>query len=138
MPSFVDPLRLLDGTTDAGDAAGVPVGMNQQVVDCFTAHGIRVMLSIGGITCTGDRDTAPSRNGALLGQKAAAPAGRLGVGIEIDYENANNPNPTGPQACVDAYRAVHPYDATGADPAARPTIDSASCSGRRRSRPPEA
>jgi hypothetical protein len=27
--SFVNPLRLLDGTTDAGDANGVPVGMNQ-------------------------------------------------------------------------------------------------------------
>ncbi|MFJ1758014.1 hypothetical protein [Kitasatospora sp. NPDC088134] len=121
--SFVNPLRLLDGTTDAGNAAGVPVGMNQQVVDYFTAHGIRVMLSIGGITYTGDWDTALARNGALLGQRAAALASKLGVGIEIDYENANNPNLTGLQSFVDAYRAAHPYDATGADPAARLTID---------------
>ncbi|MFD7732961.1 hypothetical protein ACFV6F_21535 [Kitasatospora phosalacinea] len=121
--SFVNPLRLLDGTTDAGNAAGVPVGMDQRVVDYFTAHGIRVMLSIGGITYTGDWDTALARNGTLLGQKAAALAGRLGVGIEIDYENSNNPNLTGLQAFVDAYRAAHPYDASGADPAARLTID---------------
>ncbi|MGW4381527.1 hypothetical protein [Kitasatospora sp. NPDC004531] len=121
--SFVNPLRLLDGTTDAGNAAGVPVGMNQQVVDYFTARGIRVMLSIGGITYTGDWDTALARNGTLLGQRAAALASKLGVGIEIDYENSSNPNLTGLQAFVDAYRSAHPYDASGADPAARLTID---------------
>ena len=121
--SFVNPLRLLNGTTDAGNAAGVPVGMNQQVVDYFTAHGIRVMLSIGGITYTGDWDTALAQNGTLLGQKAAALASKLGVGIEIDYENSNSPNLTGLQAFVDAYRAAHPYDASGADPTARLTID---------------
>ncbi|MFE1321838.1 hypothetical protein [Kitasatospora phosalacinea] len=121
--SFVNPLRLLNGTTDAGNAAGVPVGMDQRVVDYFTAHGIRVMLSIGGITYTGDWDTALAQNGTLLGQKAAALASKLGVGIEIDYENSNNPNLTGLQAFVDAYRAAHPYDASGADPTARLTID---------------
>ncbi|MFF4344535.1 hypothetical protein ACFY00_32000 [Kitasatospora sp. NPDC001540] len=121
--SFVNPLRLLNGTTDAGNAAGVPVGMDQRVVDYFTAHGVRVMLSIGGITYTGDWDTALAQNGTLLGQKAAALASKLGVGIEIDYENSNNPNLTGLQAFVDAYRAAHPYDASGADPTARLTID---------------
>src|SRR5690348_6294611 len=56
--SFVNPLTLLNGTTDAGNTDGVPVGMNQAVVDYFTSHGIRVMLSIGGITYTDDWNTA--------------------------------------------------------------------------------
>jgi hypothetical protein len=121
--SFVDPLKLLNGTNDAGDANGVPVGMTPAVVSYFTSHGIRVMLSIGGITYTGDWDTALSQNGTLLGQKAAALATQLGVGMEIDYENGNSPNLTGLQNFVTAYRAAHPYDATGADPTARLTID---------------
>ncbi|WP_198035309.1 glycoside hydrolase family 18 protein [Streptacidiphilus rugosus] len=121
--SFVNPLRLLNGTTDAGDTNGVPNGMTQAVVNYFTGHGIRVMLSIGGITYVNDWDTALSQNPTLLGQKAAALATRLGVGMEIDYENSSGPNLTGLQAFVTAYRAAHPYDATGADPTARLTLD---------------
>jgi hypothetical protein len=45
------------------------------------------------------------------------------VGIEIDYEENSNPNLVGLQAFIDAYRSVHPYDASGNDPAARLTID---------------
>ncbi len=121
--SFVNPLRLLNGTTDGQTANGLPVGMNSAVVDYFTSHGIRVMLSIGGITYTSDWNTALAQNATLLGQRAAELATRLGVGIEIDYENSSSPNLTGLQAFVTAYRAAHPYDATGADPAARLTID---------------
>jgi len=121
--SFVDPLRLLNGTTDAGDSNGVPVGMDAAVVNYFTSHGIRVMLSIGGITYTGDWDTALAQNPTLLGQRAAALATQLGVGIEIDYENSGSPNLTGLQSFISAYRAAHPYDASGANPASRLTID---------------
>ncbi|MFI1094952.1 hypothetical protein [Streptomyces sp. NPDC020917] len=121
--SFVNPLTLLNGTTNSGNADGVPVGMDQAVVDYFTSHGVRVMLSIGGITYTGDWNTALAQNPTLLGQKAAALASRLGVGIEIDYEQSSGPDITGLQAFIDAYRAAHPYDASGADPAARLTID---------------
>jgi hypothetical protein len=121
--SFVNPLRLLNGTNDAGDVNGAPIGMNAAVVNYFTSHGIRVMLSIGGITYAGDWDTALAQNGTLLGQKAAALATQLGVGIEIDYENSSSPNLPGLQNFISAYRAAHPYDATGADPAARLTID---------------
>ncbi len=121
--SFVNPLKLLDGTNDAGDANGVPVGMTSDIVNYFTSHGIRVMLSLGGITYVSDWDTALSQNPALLGQKAAALATQLGVGIEIDYENSSSPNLTGLQAFIDAYRAAHPYDATGARAPARLTID---------------
>src|SRR5438045_8499159 len=45
--SFVNPLKLLNKTNDAGDVNGVPVGMNQAVVDYFKSHTVRVMLSIG-------------------------------------------------------------------------------------------
>ncbi|KQV03382.1 MULTISPECIES: hypothetical protein [unclassified Kitasatospora] len=121
--SFVHPLRLLDGTNDAQTVDGVPIGINQAVVDYFTSRGIRVMLSIGGITYTDAWNQALAKNPTLFGQRAAALATRLGVGIEIDYEENTNPNLTGLQAFVDAYRAVHPYDASGSDPAARFTID---------------
>ena len=93
--SFVDPLKLLDGTTDAGDTNGVPDGMDQAVVNYFTGHGVRVMLSIGGITYTDDWNTALTQNATPLGQKAAALATQLGVGIEIDYEKSSSPNLTG-------------------------------------------
>ncbi|NUR29114.1 MAG: hypothetical protein HOV83_25290 [Catenulispora sp.] len=121
--SFVNPLKLLNGTNDAGDANGVPVGMNQAVVNYFTSHGVRVMLSIGGITYVSAWDSALSQNAALLGQKAAALASQLGVGMEIDYENSSSPNLTGLQSFIGAYRTAHPYDASGADPTARLTID---------------
>jgi hypothetical protein len=121
--SFVNPLKLLNGTNDGGDANGVPVGMTSTIVNYFTSHGVRVMLSIGGITYVSDWDTALSQNATLLGQKAAALATQLGVGVEIDYENSSNPNLSGLQAFIGAYRAAHPYDATGANPTARLTLD---------------
>lgn len=121
--AFVNPLKLLNGTTDSADADGVPVGMDVAVVDYFTSHGIRVMLSLGGATYTGGWDSALTQDPVLLGQKAAALAGRLGVGIEIDYENSSSPDIAGLQSFISAYRAVYPYDATGSVPAARLTID---------------
>ena len=60
---------------------------------------------------------------ARLGRNAAALAQRLGVGLEIDYEQISSPNLTGLQAFIDAYRATLPYDAGGTNPAARLTID---------------
>ena len=121
--AFVNPLKLLDQTTDTGDVNGVPAGMTSAVVDYFTSHGIRVMLSIGGVTYTGDWDTALSQNPSQLGLDAAAVAKQLGVGIEIDYENGTSPNLAGLQAFITAYRSQEPYDATGSNPAARLTID---------------
>lgn len=121
--AFVDPLKLLNHTTDSGDTGGVPVGMNSAVVNYFTSHGVRVMLSLGGVTYTADWDTALSQNSTQLGLNAAALATQLGVGIEIDYENNTSPNLTALQSFVTAYRGQLPYDATGANPAARLTID---------------
>ncbi|MCX3061668.1 glycoside hydrolase family 18 protein [Streptomyces beihaiensis] len=123
--SFVNPLKLLHHTDDATTAGGVPKGMTPDIVDYFTSRGIRVMLSIGGITYTDDWDSALAENPTQLGLNAAAVASRLGVGIEIDYEQNTGPDLAGLQSFIDAYRSVHPYDATGADPAARLTIDTA-------------
>lgn len=121
--SFVNPLRLLNQTNDAGNINGVPRGMSPEIINYFSSRGIRVMLSIGGITYTDDWDSALAADAALLGRRAAALATQLNVGIEIDYEQNRRPNLVGLQAFIDAYRAVHPYDASGADPRARLTID---------------
>jgi hypothetical protein len=122
--SFVNPLKMLN-QTDTGLNNMIPVGMNQAVVDYFKNRGIRVMLSIGGITYTDDWDAALSTNAnaTQLGLNAAAIAQAMGVGIEIDYENSSSPNIAGVQAFIDAYRSQLPYDATGNNPARRLTID---------------
>jgi hypothetical protein len=121
--SFVNPLKLLNKTNDAQTVNGVPVGINAAVVSYFTSHNIRVMLSIGGITFVTDWNTALSTNPTQLGLNAAAVAKSLGVGIEIDYEENTTPNLAGLQSFITAYRSQLPYDATGANPAARLTID---------------
>ncbi len=74
---------------------GIPIGINSQIVSYFTAHNVRVMLSIGGITYTSDWDSALSSNATQLGLNAAAAAKSLGVGVEIDYENTSSPNLAG-------------------------------------------
>jgi hypothetical protein len=129
--SFVHPLQLLNGTEPTHDGpdvvgcqpCGMPVGMNQAVVDYFKNEGIRVMLSIGGITYVDPWNQALAEDAWQLGLNAAAVAAELGVGIEIDYEENRNPNLDGLQAFIDAYRSVHPYDPAGTDHAARLTID---------------
>jgi len=121
--SFVNPLRLLNGTTDEITLNGVPRGMTLSVVDYFKSKGVRVTLSIGGITYTDDWNEALAADATQLGLKAAAVAGELGVGIEIDYEENTNPNLDGLQAFIDAYRSVYPYDENGTNPETRLTID---------------
>jgi hypothetical protein len=121
--SFVNPLKLLNKTTDAGNLSGVPRGITPEIVNYFKSRGIRVMLSIGGITYTDDWNAALATNATQFGLNAAAVAQQLGVGIEIDYEENTNPNLPGLQAFIDAYRSQLPYDATGNNHAARLTID---------------
>ncbi len=121
--SFVHPLRLLNKTTDASTSLGIPIGMNQAVVDYFKSRGVRVALSIGGITYTDAWNQALATNPTQLGLNAADAAQRLGVGIEIDYEENTNPNLPALQAFISAYRSVLPYDASGTNHAARLTID---------------
>jgi hypothetical protein len=121
--SFLQPMEVLNQTNDATTIDGVPVGMTQAIVDYFRNAGIRVMMSIGGVTYIEFWDEALATDPTQLGLNAAGIAGNLGVGIEIDYEQNTNPNLAGLQAFIDAYRSVHPYDPTGTNPAARLTID---------------
>lgn len=121
--SFVHPVRLMNKTNDAVTVDGVPIAMTQDIVDYFKGAGIRVMMSIGGITYTDAWDEALATNPTQLGLHAAEMASNLGVGVEIDYENATNPNLAGLQAFVDAYRSVHAYDPTGVKHESRLTID---------------
>jgi hypothetical protein len=121
--SFVQPMNVLNLTTDSQTVKGVPIGMTQAIVNYFTSHNVRVILSIGGATYTTFWDQALSTNATQLGINAANIAKALGVGIEIDYENDTNANLTGMQDFITAYRSVVPYDATGSNPAARLTID---------------
>jgi hypothetical protein len=121
--SFVQPLKLLNRTTDAQTLNGVPRGMTPEVVNYFKSRGVRVMLSIGGITYVDAWNQALAANATQLGLNAAQVAQSLGVGIEIDYEENTSPNLAGLQAFIDAYRSQLPYDATGGNHAARLTID---------------
>jgi hypothetical protein len=121
--SFVQPYKLLHLANDATTVNGVPRGMTPEIVNYFTSHGIRVMLSIGGITYVDAWNQALAEDAAQLGRNAAAVAQQLGVGIEIDYEENFGANLSGLQSFITAYRALLPYDAAGTNPAARLTID---------------
>jgi hypothetical protein len=121
--SFVNPVKLMNLTTDSGNVNGIPIGMNTAVVNYFQSKGVRVMMSIGGISYTKDWTKALGSNPTQLGVNAANAAKQFNVGMEIDYEKSSNPNLTGLQQFVTAYRSVAPYDATGSNFAARLTID---------------
>jgi hypothetical protein len=121
--SFVNPLKLLNQTTDNATLNGVPRGMTPDVVNYFKSKGVRVMLSIGGITYVSAWDQALASNATQLGLKAATLAQNLGVGIEIDYEQNSNPKLMELQSFINAYRSVLPYDPSGVNHAARLTID---------------
>src|SRR5436305_11619805 len=101
--SFVQPLKLLNKTTDAQTLNGVPRGMTAEVVNDFKSRNVRVMLSIGSITCIDAWNPALSTNPTQLGLNAAALAKSLGVGLEIDYEENTSPNLTGLQPFLDTY-----------------------------------
>ena len=106
--SFVNPLKLLNLTNDGTTSQGIPIGMTADIVNYFKAKNIRVMLSIGGITYVNDWNTALATNAKQLGINAAYTAHRLGVGIEIDYEDSKAPNLAGMQGMAQAVlAAVH-------------------------------
>ena len=121
--SFVNPVDLMNSTTNSTTVQGIPIGMNSAVVNYFQSKGVRVMFSIGGIRFVKNWDKALSSNPTQLGINAANMAKQFNVGMEIDYEKSSNPNLTGLQAFITAYRSVIPYDSTGNNFAARLTID---------------
>ena len=120
--SFLHPMEILNMTPLVPESS-VPIGMEQWIVDYFKLEGIRVMMSIGGITYTDAWDEALATNATQFGLNAAAIATHFGVGIEIDYERNTDANLIGLQEFVDAYRSVHKFDPTGLNHAARFTID---------------
>lgn len=121
--SFVDPVKLMNLTTDSTTVKGIPIGMNTAVISYFQSRGVRVMMSIGGASFRKNWDKALGSNPTQLGINAANAAKQFNVGMEIDYENSSSPNLSGLQQFVTAYRSQIPYDATGANSAARLTID---------------
>jgi hypothetical protein len=121
--SFIEPLKLLHGTTDAATLDGVPRGMTPAIVQYFKSRNIRVMISIGGITYVSAWESALAENPSLLGLKAAQVAQQLGVGMEIDYEGDSDAAVDALQSFIDAYRGVLPYDPSGTNHAARLTVD---------------
>ncbi|MHB8217107.1 MAG: glycoside hydrolase family 18 protein [Candidatus Sulfotelmatobacter sp.] len=121
--SFVNPVKLMNLTTDSTDTNGIPNGMTMAVVNYFESKGVRVMMSVGGVSYTKDWDKALGSNPTQLGINAANAAKQFNIGIEIDYEKSSNPNLAGLQKFVTAFRSVNPYDPTGANQAARLTVD---------------
>jgi hypothetical protein len=86
--SFLEPLELLNQTSNDAFEYGIPVGMTTDVVDYFKSHGIRVMLSMGGITYTESWNTALTTDAAKLADHASQAVESLGAdGLEIDWEN---------------------------------------------------
>src|SRR5262249_49387658 len=121
--SFVDPVKLMNLTTDSTTTKGIPIGMTTSVISYFQGRGVRVMMSIGGASFKKNWDKALSANPTQLGINAANAANQSNIGTEIDYENSSNPNLSGLQQFVTAYRSVVPYDTSGSNNAARLTID---------------
>ena len=76
--SFVHPYRLLKKTTDAQTLNGIPRGMTPAIVNYFKSRGIRVMLSIGGITYVSAWNQALAENATQLGLNAAEVAQNAG------------------------------------------------------------
>ena len=74
--SFVQPLKLLNKTTDAQTLNGVPRGMTQEVVNYFKSRNVRVMLSIGGITYTDAWNQALAANPTQFGSVPVRSASR--------------------------------------------------------------
>ncbi len=120
--SFLHPMQVLN-MDPADPTTGVPLGMTQEVVDYFRSAGIRVMMSIGGVTYTDAWDEALATDAVTLGLNAAEIATHFDIGIEIDYERNTDPNLEALDVFVGAYRSVHPYDPTGLSHPARFTID---------------
>jgi len=121
--SFVNPVDLMNLANSSNTVNGIPIGMNAAVVNYFQSRGVRVMFSIGGIRFVKNWDKALAANPTQLGINAANAAKEFNVGMEIDYEKSSNPNLSGLQQFITAYRSVIPYDPTGNNYAARLTID---------------
>jgi len=86
--SFLKPMELLTKSNDGPFLNGVPVGMTPLVVSYFKDHGIRVLLSMGGVTYTDSWNEALTTDAGVLALNAVEAVEALGAdGLEIDWEN---------------------------------------------------
>jgi len=105
--SFIDPLKLLQGT--------IPAGFTKNEVSYFTSKNIYVIFSIGGASYSSNWDQALASNAQKLAQNAASIAQEYGVGIEIDYETDSSTSMPALTTFVKTYRSIIPYQ-SGATP----------------------
>ncbi len=109
--SFLKPMELLQGTTNSAFLNGIPRGMTPDVVSYFTSRGIRVLLSMGGVTYTDswNQALATVNSAENLATKAVEAVDYLAAdGLEIDWENGR---PTdvemiGIEAFIDQYNLL--------------------------------
>jgi len=102
--SFIDPLKLLQGT--------IPAGFTKGEVGYFMNKGVYVIFSIGGASYSGNWDQALAQNPTQLAKNAAAIAQQYGVGIEIDYETDSATSMPALTTFVKTYRSIIPYDSS--------------------------
>jgi len=110
--SFINPVALLEKTTNQETINGVPRGFTNEVVSFFQNASITVQFSIGGASYAGLWDQALSKDPTTLAQNAAAVAKQFNVGMEIDYENENANSLNALDTFVNVYRSIIPYDGT--------------------------
>jgi len=107
--SFLKPMELLNQTTNGAFADGIPKGMTPKVVSYFKDAGIRVLLSMGGVTYTDSWNQALVSDPALLAFNAVAALKALGAdGLEIDWENGtpSEAELAGMEAFIDTYNLL--------------------------------
>src|SRR5260370_9478453 len=78
--SFVNPVKLMNLTTDSTDTNGIPNGMTAAVVNYFESKGVRVMFSVGGISSTKDWDKPLDSNPTQLRINPPTPPNQFTVG----------------------------------------------------------
>jgi len=108
--SFINPVALLQKTTNQETINGVPRGFTTEVVSFFQNASITVQFSIGGASYAGLWDQALASDPTTLAKNAAAVAKQFNVGMEIDYENDNDNSLNALDTFVDVYRSIIPYD----------------------------
>src|SRR5258708_14148995 len=64
--SFVNPVKLMNLTTDSTTVKGIPIGLTTAVGNYFESKGVRAMMSIGGFSYTTHWDKALGTNPTQL------------------------------------------------------------------------
>jgi len=125
--SFLDPLALLQQTTNEQFQDGVPKGMTEKVVQFFQQKGISVMFSIGGevFSSNGKWDNA-LHDPVTLAKNAAQISKKFGVGMEIDYESDSGTVLPNLDKFVQTYRSIIPQSET---PSSYLTVDTGAGTG---------